>query len=220
MLQILFDVLMALIIALSVFLGIKRGFVKSFFQSTKLFFVIIVTLLIGSLVVTVCQNTFVNSMFEGTVSERLIAQVEQGGGELDFEAIENSLPAIVKNIVPMDEIEQYHSGLSGDSTLIAKAVGNKIENILSAIVSSVIGYIIAFIIAFIICTVAIFVINKFFELPVLNWLNRLAGILWGIAGAYLITSTVACVVSLIFGNNFVQETVITKFIYNIGLFTF
>ena len=47
-LKIIIDVILALVIAVLVFLGVKRGFVKSFFKTTKLFFVILLTILIGS----------------------------------------------------------------------------------------------------------------------------------------------------------------------------
>ena len=220
MLQILFDILMVLIIAAYVFWSVKRGFVKSFLKSTKLIFVIIVTLLIGSLVVSVCQTAFVSGMFEGKISEKLVAQAEQSDGELTFETIKDGIPDIVENIVPMDEIEKDYAMLSGDKTEIANQVGEKIEGVLTVIVSNVIGYILAFVISFIICTVAIWLIGKFFEIPGLKWLNRLAGVLWGLASAYLTTSFVSCIVALIFGNGFIAETVITKFIYNIGLFSF
>ena len=218
-LQIISDVLLVLIMALSVFWGIKRGFVKSFFKSIKLILVILVTIIIGSMVASVCQNTFVDGMIEGKISNKLVAQAQQGE-ELDFETIKNGVPGIVKNIVPMDEIEEYHAGLSGDNVEVAQAVGEKIENVLISIISNVVGYVLAFIISFILCTVLIFLLDKFFELPVLNGLNRIAGIIWGVACGYLSASTIAWIIALAFGRGFVNGTVVTDFVYNIGLFSF
>ncbi len=220
MLQIIVDVIMALIIAFLVFLGVKRGFAKSFFKSTKIVFVILVTILIGSLIVSLCQNLFVNAMFEGKISDKLVSYTEQSEGEFDFEKVKEGIPAIIRNIVPMDEIEQQFSTLSGDEISKAREIGTQIEKIVINIVSNVTGYVIAFILSFIICSIAIAIIERVFELPVINWLNRLGGVFWGVANAYLTTSFIVCVIALIFGNDFVNGTIVTKAIYYIGLFTF
>lgn len=219
-LQIISDVVVGLIIGLMVFLGVKRGFVKSFFKSTKIFFVILVTILIGSLIVSLCQNLFVNSWFEGTVSDKLVEKVESVEGELDFATIKESVPSVLVNLVPMDELENEFSSLSGNKTEIAREIGKKIEGTVIDVVSNVIGYALAFVLSFVICTVAILIIQKVWEMPVLGWLNHLAGVLWGIASAYLWTSIAVCIIALIFGNEFVEGTLVTNLIYKIGLFTF
>ncbi len=219
-LQIIADVIVGLIIALMVFLGVKRGFVKSFFKSTKIFFVILVTILIGSLVVSLCQNLFVNSWFEGTVSDKLVERAESLEGELDFAWVKESVPVVFANLVSMDELEKDFSSLSGNKTEIAREIGEKIEDAVIDVVSNVIGYVLAFVLSFIICTVAILIIQKVWEMPVLGWLNHLAGVLWGIASAYLWTSVAVCIIAWIFGNDFVEGTLITNLIYKIGLFTF
>ena len=218
-LKIIVDVVLALVIALLVFLGVKRGFAKSFFKSTKIFFVIIVTILIGSLVAMLCQNLFVNGMFDGKISDKLVEKVNSLDGEFTFETITEGVPGVVKKVVPMDEIEEYFSTLSGNKDEIARQIGAKIEGVLIGIVSNVIGYILAFVISFIICTIAIFVIEKFCELPVIGWLNHLGGVLWGIANAYLVASVLVCIVALIFGNEFIDGTALARILYKIGLFT-
>jgi uncharacterized membrane protein required for colicin V production len=219
-LQIISDVVVGLIIALMVFLGVKRGFVKSFFKSTKIFFVILVTILIGSLIASLCQNLFVNSWFEGTVSEKLVEKAESIEGEIDFAWVKESVPSAFANLVPMDELEKEFSSLSGNKTEIAREIGKKIEGAAIDVVSNVIGYVLAFVLSFIICTVAILIIQKVWEMPVLNWLNHLAGVLWGIATAYLWASVAVCIIALIFGNEFIEGTFVTNVLYKIGLFTF
>ena len=219
-LQITVDIVMALIIVLMIALGIKRGLVKSFFKSTKLIFVILVTLLIGSLIVSLCQSLFVNSWFEGTISERFVEKQMQTSNVVDFDDLQGEIPAIYKNLLPMEELEKDFDSLSGNTFDAAKTIGEKMEDMLSTVVSNVIGYVIAFIISFIFCTIAIIIIDKIFTLPVLDWLNRVGGVFWGLANAYLTTSVLVCIVALIFGNDFVNGTIITKAIHYIGLFTF
>ena len=220
LLKIIVDVVVVALVALLVFLGVRRGFVKSFFKSTKIFFVILVTILIGSLVASLCQNWFVEGWFDGKVSNALVEKVEKIDGEVTFEEITKGVPGIVNKLVPMGEIEEYFNTLSGNKVDIAKSVGTKIESVIISVVSNVIGYILAFVISFIICTIAILIIENIWELPVLGWLNHAAGVLWGVANAYIVTSLVVCIVALIFGNDFINGTVVAKIIYKIGLFTF
>ena len=219
-LQIIVDVILALIIGFMVFLGVKRGFVKSFFKSTKIFFVIIVTILIGSLVVTLCQNLFVKSWFEGTISEKFVEKAANMPEISDFNDLKEEIPAFVQNLLPIEELEKDFADLSGNATDIARAMGEKVEGSLIGMVSSVIGYILAFVVSFIICTIAILIIEKIWEMPVLGWLNHIAGVLWGIASAYLWSSVAVFVIALIFGSEFVNGTALTRLVYNIGLFTF
>lgn len=219
-LQIIVDVVMALIIAFLVFLGIKRGLVKSFFKSTKIIFVILVTVLIGSLIVSLCQNLFVNSWFEGRISERFIEKETQMSKITDFDDLKEEIPKVLQNLLPMEELEKDFANLSGNSTDIARTMGEKIEASLIGIVSNIIGYILAFVLSFILCSIAILLLEKFFELPILGWLNRLGGVFWGLANAYLWTSFVVCIVALIFGNEFIEGTMLSRIIYYFGLFTF
>lgn len=219
-LQIISDVVIALLIVIMVLLGIKRGFIKSVFKSTKMLLVILVTFIIGSLVVSICKDAFVSGMFEGKISEKLVARVGESDENLDFEGIKDGLPQIVQNIVPMDEMEEHFSTLSGNNVEKAQNIGAKVEATLINVVSSIIGYATAFILSFIICSIAIFLIEKFFELPVLGFVNHLAGFLWGLASAYLAVSFFVCLVALFFGKEFIEGTIFTRTIYNFGLFTF
>ena len=218
--QIICDVIIVLIVAFSVLWGYKRGFVKSFFQSTKLLLVILATFLIGSFVVALCQDAFVEPMIEGKITDKLVARAEQNEGEFGFEIVEDEIPTIVQNLIPMDNVEQYFETLSGDKTEVASAIGTRIEGVLINIVSNIVGYILSFIVAFTVLSVVIWLLDKFFNLPVLNVANRLAGIIWGVASAYLTTSTLVCIIALVFGNEFVIGTIVTKLIYYIGLFSF
>ena len=218
--QTILDILMVLIIGVTMILGVLRGGAKSFFKSTKFIIVILVTLLIGSLMVTLCQNLFVSKMFDGKVSDELVARVEQSNGEFTFKTVKECVPDMIQKLVPMDEIEQKFDGLTGSGAENARAIGEHIENTVTKIVSNIVGYVVAFIISFILCTIAIFLIQKLVEIPSLKWLNRIAGILYGIVSAYFTTSTIAIIVAILFGYEFIDGTIVTKFIYNIGLFTF
>ena len=219
-LKIVIDVILALIIAFLVFLGVKRGLVKSFFKSTKIFFVILITILIGSFLAGACKVAFIDDAFDGVIADGMVEYAEKLEGKFDANSLEESIPTFVQNIVSMEEIRAYSETLSGDNTEVARAVGEKIENSVINIVANVTGYVMAFVISFIFCTIAIKIIEKFWELPTLGWINHLSGILWGVANSYIVTSFLVCIVALAFGSEFIDKTALAKLIYKIGLFTF
>jgi hypothetical protein len=158
-------------------------------------------------------------MFEGTISQRLVEKVESIDGELDFDTVAEGIPVIVRKMIPMEEVEGYFLTLTGEKEDIALKLGDTIERVIIGIVSNVIGYVLAFVISFIVCSIVMFIIEKFCELPVLGWLNRIGGVLWGVANAYLVTSFIVLIVSFIFGADFINQTIVARIIYNIGLFT-
>ena len=163
---------------------------------------------------------FVNDMFEGKIGDKLVARAQQDAVNFGMEQINDELPPMVKNLIPMNEVEDHFYSLSGTNTEKARAIGSEIEHSIISIVSNVFGYLIAFVFSFVICTIAIFLLDKFFELPAFGWLNRIGGVFWGAANAYLTASFLVCVIALIFGNDFVNGTIVTKIIYYFGLFTF
>ena len=218
-LKIIIDVILALVIAVLVFLGVKRGFVKSFFKTTKLFFVILLTILIGSFAVGICRDMIIEPAFTGQITDRLVAYAEQSDGEFNVEAVNKNVPAFVQKLISMREVEESIPTISGNDTDVARAIGVQIEGMVIDLTSNITGYVIAFVLSFIFCTIAIKIIEKFWELPTLGWINHLSGILWGVANSYLVTSFIVCIVALVFGVEFIEGTALTQLIYKIGLFT-
>ena len=121
-LKIVIDVILALIIAFLVFLGVKRGLVKSFFKSTKIFFVILITILIGSFLAGACKVAFIDDAFDGVIADGMVEYAEKLEGKFDANSLEESIPTFVQNIVSMEEIRAYSETLSGDNTEVARAV--------------------------------------------------------------------------------------------------
>ena len=156
--KIIVDIVISLIIAILVFLGVKKGIVKSFFKTSKIFFVILVTILIGSFVTSLCQNLFLNDMFE--------------------------------------------------------------EGLINKAFSNIIGYLLAFAVSYILVTIAIAILERVCEISIIGWINHFAGILSGLANAYIICSVVVYIIELSLGVEFIEGTFLARLIHRIGLFTF
>lgn len=217
--QIALDALMVIVVALTVFITVRRGFVKSFFKSTKFLLVIILTVLLGSCLTDVFRDAFVGEWFDGKISSALADKVQESGETLELDALIDELPGIVAKIVPADEIREYAASVSGSGADAAREIGVKIESALSTAVASVLSYAAVLVISFVLCTVLALVLDGIFKLPVLNTLNRIMGFLLGGAYAYALLSVIVCVAYLIFGAELIEGTLITRVIYGIGLFT-
>lgn len=217
--QILLDILMCLSLAGFVFLGIKQGFIKSFFQYTKLTIVIIITMLLGAYLVGFCQEQFVAPRLEDKVSAVLVQKAESAGDSLKYEDLTSGLPSIVKRVLSANGFESYFESLSGNAVDVADKLGEKIEGVAISVLSEILAYVITFVLAYVICSIAIIFVEKMFELPVLNGVNKILGSVWGLSHAYVFLSFAACVAMLLFGSDFVEGTIVTRLIYKIGLFT-
>lgn len=217
--QIMIDMAMAACVALIIFLGIKRGLVKSFFRCTKLLIVVIITALVGSCLFGLCEEHIVNDMVQGKVSPVLVEKASEIDGELDFDEMLKDVPAGIRSFIPFDSMESYYNSLSGNSEEIAKQLGDKIEEVAINTLSHILSYLIAFVLVYVASTVGIILLEKVAELPILSGLNKVGGAIWGICGAYITASFAVCIVVLIFGNDFVEGTLVTRIIYNYGLLT-
>ncbi len=217
--QILLDILMCLSLAGFVFLGIKQGFIKSFFQYTKLTIVIIITILLGSYLIGFCQERFVAPRLEDKVSDVLVQKAESAGDSLKYEDLTSGLPSIVKKVLNARVFKNYFESLKGSAVEVADKLGEKIENVAISVISKIMAYFITFVLAYVLCTILIIFIERIFELPVLNGVNKFLGSIWGISHAYVFLSFAACVAMFLFGSDFVEGTLVTRLIYKIGLFT-
>lgn len=217
--QILLDILICLSLGGFVFLGIKQGFIKSFFQYTKLTIVIIITMLLGAYLVGFCQEQFVAPRIEDKVSAVLVEKAESAGDSLKYEDLTSGLPSIVKKVLNARVFKSYFDSLKGSAVEVADKLGEKIENVAISVISKIMAYFITFVLAYVLCTILIIFIERLFELPVLNGVNKILGSVWGLSHAYVFLSFAACVAMLLFGSDFVEGTIVTRLIYKIGLFT-
>lgn len=217
--QILLDILICLSLGGFVFLGIKQGFIKSFFQYTKLTIVIIITMLLGAYLVGFCQEQFVAPRIEDKVSAVLVEKAESAGDSLKYEDLTSGLPSIVEKVLNARVFKSYFDSLKGSAVEVADKLGENIENVAISVISKIMAYFITFVLAYVLCTILIIFIERIFELPVLNGVNKILGSVWGLSHAYVFLSFAACVAMLLFGSDFVEGTIVTRLIYKIGLFT-
>ena len=217
--QILLDVGMLGLIAFITFIGIKQGFVKSFFKYMKLTIVIIITMILGVYLVSFVQDNVVADRLDGRVQEHLVAKAENFGEAFDYDEMIEGLPSLVKKVASMKIIRSYFDSLTGSTVEVARSLGRKIEAVLADVISKIIAYGITFFIVYVLCTIGVFFLEKACEIPILHGFDKVLGFVWGISHAYAFVSLLVCVVMIIVGVDFIEGTKITRLIYKFGLFT-
>lgn len=217
--QIALDIFMCLSSAAFIFFAVKQGFIKSFFRSTKMLIVIIITLALGSFLVGVCSQHVVEPMIDGKVSAILVNKAEAYGSDLTFEALTEDVPGIVKKVVPMSKIEAQFDRLTGSATDIADSLGGKIEGVAISLISKIMAYFGTFVCAYIGCTIGVKLLEKSSKLPVIKGFDKVLGFIWGATHAYVFVSLAVCAVVFVMGGDYVEGTVITRLVYKFGLFT-
>lgn len=217
--QIGIDVALVLAVLVIVFIGIKRGLVKSFFKSTKFLIVIVITALIGSCFVGLCEEHIVGKFLEGKISDAIVQKAQGLEGDIDVEQLTSSMPEAIQAFIPTEDIEEYLGSLKGEGQEMVVEFGQKVEDIAIKSLSETLSYVITFVLVFIVYSILILLIEKIFDLPVLSGLNKIGGAIWGLCSAYLFVSSAVLVVLWIFGLDFIEGTIVTRILYKIGLFT-
>lgn len=218
MLNILLDIILLALVVFIIIRAVKRGFVGSVFKLSKILIVLLATVLLGGMVSDLCSDMFVSSWFDGKISSQFVSAVTQGG-EATSQSLVDSLPIYFRNLLPADAINKQFADFSGGAQELAVSLGKTVENALVSVISSVIGYAITFLAMFLLFSLVVLILEKFVELPVLKQINKVLGLAWGVAYAYLFVSIAVCIIGFFVDESFVASTYVLRFFNSIGLFT-
>ena len=213
------DIVLAAVMAATVFKAVKRGFVKSLFSLLTVAASIILALMFYKELSIYINEEFVhepiNSYVSGFVADK------SSGGTVDGESVVHSLPEgllTVSGVLGID-LDDAVNGLSGVPEDIANAISEK----LSKAVSDVIAFVCVFFVSFIALSILCYVLDTFAKLPVLHGINKLLGFLLGAVEALILGVLIAKVALSICGvygtvNNApafleaAEKTVVAKFL--------
>lgn len=201
---ILLDIIIITIIAISIFLGYKKGLVKVAVKLCAFLIAVIVTLLfyqpVSNLII---QNTQLDEKIESIIIENGTKELEESKEE-DKDSFLENMQEYVDNTVTQTQNEIVES--------VAKQISIRLINIL---------VIVGLFIATRLLLIVLVVISDFItSIPIIKQFNELGGVLYGIIRGllliYLILSIVFLVVSMSANNNIltvIESSIITEFMY-------
>ncbi len=211
--SIIIDLILIGIIAISTFLGYKKGLIGVAFKIISFIIAIVITLILFKPISSIIINkTKIASTIEETINEKL-SSIQITGGKIEEDT---NLPKVLVNYIN-DEASQMINQTG--ETIINTVSKNLTETAINVIVMIVI-----FIITRLLLIFAKAVLETVAELPIVKQFNEVGGVLYGLLRSLLIIYVVLALISLIIPvlNNTsilesINNTYITKMLYNNNL---
>ena len=206
---IIIDIILIAIIALSIFLGYKKGLIKVAVKLFAFLIAIIVTLLLYKPVSNlIIEKTEFDENIKNVIIESGTKEIEENNGEIKEDGFMAYMQEYVENTV----VETQNDIV----TSIAEITSVKAIELIT-----IIGLFILTRVALIILTVISDIITK---IPIIKQFNKLGGTLYGILRGLILVYFVLAIAFLIVsatGNNVIistiDGTIITKFMYTNNL---
>ncbi len=218
------DLIIVVIMAAVIFNAVKRGFVSSLFGLvTAVISLILATMFYRELGVYI-NDSFVHNSIEPRIVDFVKNIVVEQGGEFGAEALRAHLPEDI--LALMDtfgiELDNIFAGLGTAPDAIAATLAKE----LSITLSNAIAYGAVFLAAYIALTLVCFILNLIVKLPVLNSINKVFGLLLGVAEAFvlgIIIAKLAVAVCGVYGTlmedatftGVIDKTVVAKFLLSV-----
>lgn len=185
---ILLDVIFLLIVAICIFVAVKKGFVRSLVE--------VVGYVLAFVMVFSFSGMVAEYIYSNFIEESLIVAIETAVLENSNNAIEQ-LPNYIRMFLPKEEFD-INSVLSASSvnvSSISEAVGVTIEPIAMNIIKTIAAFII-FALVLILSKILAKVINSLFRGAVLGTANKFLGAIIGLVKGAVIGAVYSLVVYL------------------------
>ncbi len=201
--SILVDLIILAVIALSIFLGYKKGLIGVAIKILSFFIAIVLAfVLCGPVATYITEKTTLDDNIQQSIHQMLEAKKDENV-QTTIESDDN-LPKFVTNYIE-EEIEKVTTNAQ-----------NEIANVVSKKVTSAIINAISFIGIFIITKIALIFLKIFSEqiakIPVLKQFNQAGGIAYGVLRGFFIVFLVLGIISLV--APLLQESMIIDTINN------
>ena len=191
------DIIVALIIVLTVVSSGRKGFIKTIFDMVKFIASVIVAIIFKNGLANIIMNTAVYKSSGAALEKNLTHAIKAAGENLAgaemLDAFEGQNPELVRIIESMGaNLEQTRQAVAnaaenGSSNLAQTAAKFILAPALESL-AHIISFALIFIAALIILSIAEYILDAIFGLPVLHSFNTIGGILIGALCAVLYSS--------------------------------
>ena len=194
---IILDILFVLVAALFIYVGVKKGFIKSLIQSAKLLLTIVATYFLGSPVAAFIKEKFVFQKVYDFWYEKIDSVYQSASATTEeLRATVESAPDIL--LAPEKKAEILASLSEESGAAMVESVSNSIATPFADVISNVIGYALTFVLAFVILTVAAWFLTKIAErIPFIGTANRILGGVFGAVLGIIILMIAAVIIGFI-----------------------
>lgn len=188
----LFDAVLILIFALTVFTSYKRGFVKSVMSFGSSIASVLVAYAFTPTLSDYLNQKFFLKRISGAIAETIKSiSSENADGTFNLAKMLSDMPEAFRDL--LDRYNADISAFTGASEASGEDVVTRLADMIaspvSGIISSVVSFIILFAGAMLVLTLITWILDIIFRLPILKTANRILGFVFGIAAALVIVWT-------------------------------
>lgn len=213
--NVLFDVLLVALFAFFVIRGYVKGFFKTVLSLGRLALAVVITLMAGPSFAKWLDRALIHPPVYEAVHEKISGLAEAAGGRAD--AFLEDASRAFGGFVDLSSL-QTGDGLDSMAESLSRSIGQAV----SAAISTVLGYILLFAIVFALLTVAVFLVGKLVELPVLRGCDKLLGLgLGAVSGLLAVIMLSAVLYAVVYATgdmSALDDSVVFKFVHSINLF--
>lgn len=206
------DVLLVAVLGFFLFLGWRRGFAGSVLKSGRLILTMVITLSCGSAFSSFMDRVWIHPPVYEKVHARFTAMADAAGGRVD--TLISQSPAVFRSYLDAGAAERTQ-----DLHRLADEWSQSVSDGISGVISSVIGHILLFLIAYAVLTLAVVLLKRLTNLPVIGTLDRLLGLALGLVGGGLTAAFVAVILGAVLriaGNDdLLEQTLLLRTVYSL-----
>jgi len=202
------DIIVLVLLALSAFIGYKKGLVGILIS--------LVSLILSIVLAIFLQGSVTNYLYNDTTIGTTIEESIKG-------TIENEINRVDENQETQNDKNTYISMFFETDEIQTLAVDESANKITMFILKGI-SFVGIFILVFIICYILRMVLNIVFKLPILNSINKVGGVSLNVVKAVFKIWIVLAIVSFVafvptFEGllNMIDSSLLTKFLYNNNL---
>lgn len=203
--QLVIDILFAVIFLLLVFRGWRRGFMKSVLSLGRLILSLIITIAFGATFAAWIDEKFVNPPVFDAVFKKFseVAAEVTATAEGGIDALVEKIPEFFRGYLDLEALDP-----TAEINALVEEWSHTVADGISKVIATVIGYILLFALAFLALTIVIFIVSKVAKLPAIRTVDKLLGLLLGIVSGVISVIIISVILSALlsaFGQDAVVE---------------
>lgn len=232
MVSFILDILLIAICVIVLVTSVKRGFVRTILSIVSSIAAVLLAVVITPSIASIFYDNFMLKI----ITDGIMGTVQSLAGSGDAEslvAMLETMPEVLDGIISRYNISDetvsamLEAARNGDASI--QSICETIASPVASMISNVLAFAVCFIVAVIVLKIAIAVIDGIFKFPVLNTVNKAAGLILGIVLAVVIifvyspvavqlVDALGAVSPEMFGEDVIENTIIVKFFSENNIF--
>lgn len=193
--NIVLDILLALVLGGLIWTGWHRGFFKSVLSLGRLALTVILTIIFGPRVAALLDEKLIHPPIFDSVHAKLAEMAAKAGESTS--SFFSSLSDKFGSVVDPSTFENQSAATNEQMNAMVEKYSQSISSKISLVVATIIGYVVLFLVCFLILSLLIWILGKLTKLPLIRKVDKVLGLLLGIVSGYLVVSLLAVLIYMI-----------------------